>query len=204
MKRLLAVVWCASILLAYWAGQGTTGTSVAVAQQQSPAGALPPGEYSKIQLAPDQGEPALFSAEDLKKGHAELQARAARGVPANARDFMKPTVTRTHSYILLHRPESRNAPTAEQHDGVTDVYFIVGGSGTVFVGGELENRRISRPGEFLGAPKGGKPFKVGPGSILNIPPNMVHATIPDSGGLTYVLMKVNVGLYPWSLINGTP
>ena len=26
----------------------------------------------------------------------------------------------------------------------------------------------------------------------------------DMGGMTYVLMKVNVGLYPWSLINGTP
>jgi hypothetical protein len=33
---------------------------------------------------------------------------------------------------------------------------------------------------------------------------MPHATVPDSGGMTYVLMKVNVGLYPWSLINGTP
>jgi hypothetical protein len=34
---------------------------------------------------------------------------------------------------------------------------------------------------------------------------MAHATIPDPAeGMTHVLMKVNVGLYPWSLINGTP
>ena len=30
------------------------------------------------------------------------------------------------------------------------------------------------------------------------------ATMADAGGMTYVLMKINVGLYPWSLVNGTP
>ena len=40
--------------------------------------------------------------------------------------------------------------------------------------------------------------------VLDIPPSVPHATLPDAGGMTYVLMKVNVGLYPWSLINGTP
>ena len=104
----------------------------------------------------------------------------------------------------MHRPESRTAQTAEQHEGVTDVYFVVGGTGTILVGGEIKNKRVARPGEYLGTPKGGKPFKVGPGSIVNIPPDVVHAAIPDAGGLTYVLMKVNVGLYPWSLVNGTP
>jgi mannose-6-phosphate isomerase-like protein (cupin superfamily) len=94
---------------------------------------------------------------------------------------------------------------AEQHEGATDVYFVVAGSGTVVVGGEVENKRTSRPGEYGGGPiKDGKPFKLQPGDILNIPPNMPHSTMPDPGGMTYVLMKVNVGLYPWSLINGTP
>ena len=27
--------------------------------------------------------------------------------------------------------------TAEQHEGVTDVYVVVGGTGTVYVGGEM-------------------------------------------------------------------
>ena len=51
---------------------------------------------------------------------------------------------------------------------------------------------------------GGKPFKLQAGDILTIPPNMAHGTVPDAGGMTYVLQKINVGLYPWSLINGTP
>ena len=148
-----------------------------------------------------------YSGANLRKAHTELQARAKGGVAANPRDVFPPLVTRTHSYIMVHRGQGQNTgalPNGEQHEGVTDVYFVVGGSGTVFVGGELENRRISRPGEYLGPLKGGQGFKLQAGDILNVPPNMAHGTLPDAGGMTYVLMKVNVGIYPWSLINGTP
>jgi mannose-6-phosphate isomerase-like protein (cupin superfamily) len=218
MNRLTPVVWCFSLIVAYLAGYGTGPSAVSAGQAASGAtqsgapstaplaGALPPGDYSKIVLAPDQGETTVVSGDDLRKAHTQLQARAKSGVPANAASLMKPMVTRTHSYILLHRAaRGPNEPmTAEQHEGVTDVYLVVGGTGTVYVGGEMIDKRIARPGEYLGTVKGGKPFKVGPGSILNIPPNTVHGTVPDPGGLTYVLQKINVGVYPWSLINGTP
>jgi len=79
------------------------------------------------------------------------------------------------------------------------------GSGTVTVGGTIDNRRVARPGEYGGTIRGGKAFKVKTGDLLNIPANQPHATVADGpDGMTYVLMKVNVGLYPWSLINGTP
>ncbi len=223
MKRLVPIVWCGTIVLGFLAGYavGPAGSAAAgqtpagraqgagaAGQQQGPAGALPPGDYSKMQLAPDQGEPTLFSGENLRKAHPELQARAARSQPlSNPRDLMQPLVTRTHSFILMHRTEYKNsgqAPNAEQHEGATDVYFVVAGGGTVTVGGEIDNKRISRPGEYGGPIKGGKQFKLRAGDILDIPPNMPHATMADAGGITYVLMKVNVGLYPWSLINGTP
>lgn len=218
MKRLMPAFWLGTTMLAFLLGSAVGPARSAALQQNPPAqgaaqtpplaGALPPGDFSKMQLAPDQGEPTLFAAADLRKAHTELQARAKSGqAVANPRDLMKPMVTRTHSYILLHRPEPRTptqSPNSELHEGATDVYFIVAGSGTVMVGGDIDGRRISRPGEFTGPIKGGKPFKLQAGDLLNIPPNMPHATVPDAGGMTYVLMKVNVGLYPWSLINGTP
>jgi mannose-6-phosphate isomerase-like protein (cupin superfamily) len=204
MKRLLPMLWCGSMMLAYFAGQGSGPSSVEAQQPPAPAGALGPGLHSKIRPGVDQGEPTLFPAENLRKAHAALSKSAGGGVATSPKEFFTPAITRTHSYIMVHRPESRSAQTAEQHEGVTDVYFVVGGTGTVFVGGEIENRRVSRPGEYLGTNKGGKPFRVEAGSILNIPPDVVHAAAPDAGGLTYVLMKVNVGAYPWSLVNGTP
>jgi mannose-6-phosphate isomerase-like protein (cupin superfamily) len=220
MKRLMPALWIGTMIAAFSvgyavgpvrsaaAGQNATGAAAGAGQPQGLGGALPPGDYSRMQLAPDQGEPVQFLGADMRKAHTELQARSARGQAlSNPRDLMKPLVTRTHSFILMHRPELRSvnqAPNAEQHEGATDVYFVVAGSGTVTVGGELESKRISRPGEYTGPIKGGKPFKLQAGDILDIPANMPHATVPDAGGMTYVLMKVNVGLYPWSLINGTP
>jgi len=219
-KRLIPVFWIGTTMLAFLLGYAVGPVKSAAIQsaavpaqgatQQAPAlGALPPGDYSKMQLAPDQGDPTLFSGAELRKAHSELQARAAQGgqALANPRDLMKPMVTRTHSFILMHRPELRtagSAPNSEQHEGVTDVYMVVAGGGTVTVGGSIENRRTVRPGEYLGPISGGKAFKLKAGDILDIPPNMPHATVPEAGGMTYVLMKVNVGLYPWSLINGTP
>jgi mannose-6-phosphate isomerase-like protein (cupin superfamily) len=221
MKRIMPVMWCVTIVVAYLAGYGAgpsgraagqtpaRGAQAAGTAQTAPlAGALPPGQFSRMSLAPDGGEPTMFSAADLRKAHTALQARASGGqVAANPRDLMTPFISRTHSYVLVHRSQPQNtgqAASAEQHEGVTDVYFVVGGSGTVTVGGELDNRRTARPGEFLGPIKGGKAFKLQTGDILNIPPNTPHGTVPDAGGMTYILMKVNVGLYPWSLINGTP
>jgi mannose-6-phosphate isomerase-like protein (cupin superfamily) len=188
---------------------GSAAQTTAGAQQPAPAGALPPGEHSKIQLAPDQGQPTHYAGEALRKAHAALQARAKSGQAGVApRDLMTPLVTRNYSYIMVHRApnpaQANQKPAAELHEGVTDVYYVVGGSGTVYVGGEIENRRISRPGEYLGQMAAGQPFKLQAGDILTVPPNMAHGTVPDPGGMTYVLQKINVGLYPWSLVNGTP
>lgn len=236
MQRFMSTFWSVTVLAAFLAGYAigpsrstaaqagqagniaaaTTSASAASASAGAPgapvpppAGALPPGDYSRLAIAPDQGEPMLLSGAQMRNAHAELQSRAAKsgGAISNPRDLMTPLVTRTHSFILMHRPQLKTAtatPNAEQHEGAADVYFIVSGSGTVTVGGDIDGRRPSRPGEYVGPIKSGKPFKLTAGDILNIPANMPHATVPDAGGMTYVLMKVNVGLYPWSLINGTP
>jgi mannose-6-phosphate isomerase-like protein (cupin superfamily) len=218
--RLMPVAWCGTMVCCFLAGyavgpgsaagQAPAGAAQGAATQAPPqGGALPPGDYSRIRLAPDQGEPTHYSSQQLRAAHAELQARSAktRQVIANPRELMPPLVTRTHSYIMVHRPGSATpveTVNGEEHEGVTDVYFVVGGSGTVVVGGDIRNRRMPRPGEVLGPITGGRSFTLQAGDLLNIPPNIPHGTMADEGGMTYVLMKLNVGLYPWSLINCTP
>ena len=219
--RFSAVVWVGSVTLAFMAGyafgparssaadQATAAPQTTAGRGQTPqlAGALPPGEHSKISLSPDQGEPTLFKGADLRSYHTQLQARVNAGQVAAPRDLLKPMLTRTHSLTMVHRGQSASAQPAgpEQHEGVTDVYLVVGGSGTVVVGGQIPNRRVVRPGEYAGDPiQGGTAFKLQAGDIFDIPPNTPHATMADAGGMTYVLMKVNVGMYPWSLVNGTP
>ena len=112
--------------------------------------------------------------------------------------------TRTHFFNVVHRPQRSEPPVGEQHEGVTDIYFVLGGNGTVTVGGEMPDRRAvaDRPGEFLGPIRGGRDYAVRAGDVLSIPPNVAHASSGGAEGLTYMLLKVNVGLYPWSLVSG--
>jgi len=213
MTRLRTSLWCCGMLLCFWAGYlASPGPSQAQqpATGAAPAAATQPAAmYTRMPLAPDQREARHWTSADMTKAHTELVARVAKGTRTggNPPDLFPPLLTRTHSMIMVHRPQlaAGATPGSELHEGVTDFYVIIGGSGTVKVGGQMQDVRTPRPGEFLGgAIQGGREFKVKAGDFVNIPPNMSHATVPDAGGMTYALLKVNVGLYPWSLINGTP
>ena len=93
---------------------------------------------------------------------------------------------------------------------MSDFYVILGGGGKMVLDGEIENRQYRRagdlkslllPGEFVGQPiKGGTTYDVKPGDWLAIPPNAPHWQLPQpDGGMSYLLLKVNVGLYPGSI-----
>jgi len=176
-------------------------------------------------LAPDAPPPMYWSADDIKKAHMDMAARAAAamnqagsgstqaigGGPVRAR-------TRNFSMSMLYRLH-REQPVAsltkvnsvwddgEQHAGVYDFYIITGGSGEMIVGGKIANRQNLAdkdgpvPGEYRGQPiVGGQTYRVKAGDWLLIPPDAPHQPKPDAGGFSYMIMKINVGMYPWSLV----
>lgn len=112
----------------------------------------------------------------------------------------------------------------DQHEGVTDFVIMAGGSGKFVVDGELENREYGRdprtrstggparntgnvrvlfPGEFHGQPiRNGHVYEAKAGDWIIIPPGVPHWWIPTPGeGMSYVILKVNIGLYPPALID---
>ena len=70
---------------------------------------------------------------------------------------------------------------------------MVGGSGTVVVGGEAKSRTEISRGEPRGRPgepiTGGTAHKVKVGDMILVPPKTWHMTLPDPGGLTYFLVN---------------
>jgi mannose-6-phosphate isomerase-like protein (cupin superfamily) len=187
-----------ALVVGYLAGLANGSGVTARAQQQAPPA------WAAIPLAPNQGEVVHWPAADLQKAHATLAARSNGRILSKPRDLVPLPMTRTHMFDVVHRPQTTDA-TAEQHEGVTDLYVILGGSGTLTVGGEITNRQgiPNRPGEYTGRPiTGGRAIPLKPGDIVDVPPNTPHATMADAGGVTYMLIKVNVGLYPWSLVSG--
>jgi len=176
-------------------------------------------------LAPDAPLITYWSADDLRKAHADLAEAASKALKkagtGSSQSFGGGPVhvsTRNFSIFQLYRAR-REQPVlsltkvsnvwddAEMHAGAYDFYVITGGTGEMIVGGKIANRQNLMdkdgpvPGEYRGQPIiGGQTFKVKPGDCLLIPPDTPHQPKPDVGGFSYVIMKINVGIYPWSLI----
>jgi len=176
-------------------------------------------------LAPDAPPTMYWSVDDLRKAHSDLAEVAAKAmkeagtgssqsfgggpIHVSSRNFSIFQLYRLHREqpVLSLTKVSSVWDDAEQHAGAYDFYVITGGTGEMIVGGKIANRQnlVDKdgpvPGEYRGQPIiGGQTFKVKAGDCLLIPPDQPHQPKPDAGGFSYVIMKINVGVYPWSLI----
>jgi hypothetical protein len=176
-------------------------------------------------LAPDAPPITYWNIDDIHKAHAELAERAAKmareagsGSSQSIGGGPVHVQTRNFSMFMLYRMfRDKPVPSltkvdsvlddAEQHAGAYDFYIFTGGTGEMIVGGKIANRQNLHdkdgviPGEYRGQPVvGAQTFKVKTGDWLLIPPDTPHQPKPDPGGFSYFIMKINVGVYPWSLI----
>jgi len=176
-------------------------------------------------LAPDAPPIMHWSIDDIRKAHAEMAEKAAKLISqpgsGSSQAFGGGPValsTRNFSMYMIYRIH-RDHPVlsltkvnsvwddAEQHAGVYDFYVFTGGTGQMIVGGKIANRQNLMdkdgpvPGEYRGQPvMGAQTFNVKAGDWLLIPPDTPHQPKPDPGGFSYMIMKINVGVYPWNLI----
>jgi mannose-6-phosphate isomerase-like protein (cupin superfamily) len=177
-----------------------------VSTQQNTLAETPTHPRTIVPVNATQGDVKFWSAEELQKAHTTMAAAAVKGTPMNdPRDLVEIPATRTHAFNFLHRVMGANGqpPGVEYHGGNTDIYFIIAGTGTVMTDGTIENREPipNRPLEERGTLiRNGVGYKVKAGDVINMPPNTPHQSIPDAGGFTYMLIKVNTGRYPWELI----
>jgi hypothetical protein len=214
MKKTSAVLLPCIAIAGFVIGLALSPAGKVLAQSESRPGA--PGESAipapslrqPVPLWADQPTKCNYwSIDDIRKAHTALSAANASGKPL-AGPALKdmPLQTRTHVYFVEHRAAGKMAP-AESHEGASDFYVIMGGTGTMVTGGEIENRKTSSgadgpvPGEYRGSSiKGGQTYKVKEGDWLSIPPGVPVQSVADAGGLTYLVLRINVGLYPWKLL----
>jgi hypothetical protein len=197
------------------------------AAQENKQEVMPFGYNSPRQpaLAPDAPAITYWNIDDIKKAHEEMAEKAAKLISAAGTGSSQSIgggpvhiQTRNFSMFMLYRMH-REQPVmsltkvssvwddAEMHAGAYDFYVITGGTGEMIVGGKIANRQNLMdkdgpvPGEYRGQPIiGGQTFKVKAGDWLLIPPDTPHQPKPDAGGFSYFIMKINVGIYPWSLV----
>src|SRR5215467_9128172 len=193
--------------------------------QEKNAETRPFGFTRQPSLAPDAPPVTNWNIDDIRKAHTELAEQsmkaALQAASGSSQSFGGGPVnihTRNFAIFMLYRLHRDKAvpsltkvnsvgDDAEMHAGAYDFYVITGGTGEMIVGGKIANMQNLRdndgviPGEYRGQPiEGGQTFKVKPGDWLLIPPDTPHQPKPDAGGFSYMIMKINVGSYPWALI----
>jgi len=181
-----------------------------------------------VLLTADERSRLLGLQQDTPKQHQASAARAASRQTGPGGTNLFPRMTyRTHGWVSGYRSTNIMARplAAELHTGVTDVYIVMGGSATMILNGNLDNSHVfcepranlpngesclNLPLEYQGdcsaGRKGGQTIRVKAGDVFNLPPNSEHwigdvePTGPDAG-FTYMLFKIQGGLYPWQLTN---
>lgn len=122
---------------------------------------------------------------EMKRLSPKAKVPSASGVRVGAEFFMN---TANHT-VLMARRESAGAP--ELHKNETDVMIVRSGGGVLQVGGEIVGRKDSAAGATGTSIRGGEQRRLGPGDIINIPPNVAHNWLLQTGEhVTYVVVKI--------------
>src|ERR1019366_2223573 len=151
---------------------------------------------------------ALVWAQRLPRGTAtyisaaDVQAVANRSAdkPANDTQIAVVGINNDEDRLAVgvaHRSKASLAGQASyEHTDITEVYYIVSGSGVLLTGGTIENVKPPSSGSPSGpTASGGKILngvsrKVGPGDVIVIPPNTPHIfSSMDSDQVVYVLIR---------------
>jgi mannose-6-phosphate isomerase-like protein (cupin superfamily) len=152
-----------------------------------------------------QGKPSPSLATDITA--AEVQA--VLNVPSVIADRLITAVDMGTYNVgvgaLRRGPTKPGAPVAAiNHEQITEVYYIVSGTGTLLTGGTVTGARAVTAGDAAGkeiltvvGPSNQGTFsqpaqrrKVGPGDIVIIPPGVYHGfdEVP-AGGIDYVAVR---------------
>jgi hypothetical protein len=220
------VGWVLVIALGYLVGYTISPSARVTAQlsqaaQPSPPVSHQPPEWKTTIPAPQLRQPtpiwpnqpqaaSYWSVADIRKAHETLSEADDSGkrIDPNTTLHDFPYRTRTHAMFVSHKPGKTTVPNlAEEHAGYSQFVVVMGGTGTIQAGGELQKRSTLNdggrtiPGEYRGPGiTGGDTFKVKEGDWVSIPPDTPALVKADAGGLTYMVMKINTMLYPWELI----
>jgi mannose-6-phosphate isomerase-like protein (cupin superfamily) len=177
MNRLIPTVLLCSV--SYLAGYATNSQN-AVAAQGGGAQNFPPVV---------EGKGMHWSVDNL--------ARAHNGSPLS---LPRTPIYRMNINRRLHHDKPQPSDQlkimslwddAEWHANLTQVYFLIGGSGTIVLGGDVADHTERSAGERRGQPvKGGTAYKVKTGDVLLIPPTTWHWSQPDPGGMSYINLTI--------------
>jgi mannose-6-phosphate isomerase-like protein (cupin superfamily) len=147
--------------------------------------AIPVTLAAGIALATDPSGVDLWKSADLKTAAKELASKLSDKKAAG-----KSLATfSNHAVLLTHREASGEA---EIHDTKVDVFFVVAGTATLEVGGEVVNPKKKGPETLGSSIRGGVKKPLAAGDVVHIPAKTPHQLLIAPGAkFTYIILKVD-------------
>jgi mannose-6-phosphate isomerase-like protein (cupin superfamily) len=141
--------------------------------------------------AQDQSEYIHWDAASLEAYHDQLSEQLRDNPDSGLAftDALARSDARLHYVQIIHR-SGYSRP--ENHATLTDVYVILGGSGTLIVGGERVDWVDGQPAASQ-TPRieGGQRFQIAKGDMINVPFGTWHQTVLEPGEtVTYAIIKI--------------
>lgn len=94
-----------------------------------------------------------------------------------------------YGMLLTHLKDRQ--PKPELHEAADDVYYILEGAGTLYVGGKIAEASQKSPGEWTGKTiDGAEAIPVATGDAVSIPRGTAHMMGCPGGHVRYFVVKV--------------
>lgn len=99
--------------------------------------------------------------------------------------------TKTRNYEIVEVSLKNKKNRAEMHEKADDIYFVLGGSARLTLGGRIVKRIKKSPGEYRGEKiSGGKTKILKKGDVVSTPRRTPHLMDVRKRKLEYVVVKV--------------
>lgn len=99
---------------------------------------------------------------------------------------------------VVTRAATQSGAGALSHDKITEIYYVLRGSGTQVTGGTITNAKPNIGSAVIGPSvsgsgiKNGRSSRLGPGDVQVIPPGVPHMwSSIDAGGVEYLVFRVD-------------
>jgi mannose-6-phosphate isomerase-like protein (cupin superfamily) len=156
-----------------------------------------------VLLLAQAGTTKTLPATDVKA--SDIQATVKEEIAKNITDIPIRTVDaggHNVSIAVVHRDKGTNLTGMASHDKVSEVYYVVEGSGTFVTGGTLEKpqkreqssdvvKQLSGPGFAGSGIRGGVSRRVSKGDMVVIPAGTPHGFTDVQEAITYTIVRID-------------
>jgi len=97
----------------------------------------------------------------------------------------------TQMRVAIFHDTKREGDNFELHDASDDIYYVLEGKATLYLGGTLSEPKEISPGEWRSkTASGGKQVAIAKGDLIIVPRGTVHQRTVTGKGFSMILIKV--------------